>query len=95
MDANIFESKQSSICIPNSNSFGSSGENVIFGGNGSSLIGTSGVDVFVITSPGANISDFEVGKDKVGIIARNEPLTFLDIINLTNPTMLGKKSPNN
>lgn len=66
--------------IPNSISFGSSGENVIFGGSSSSLTGTSGVDVFVITNAAANISGFEVGKDKVGIIS-DEPLTFLDIIN--------------
>lgn len=66
--------------IPNSISFGRSGENVIFGGSGSSLTGTSGVDLFVIKSAGTNISGFEVGKDKVGIISK-KPLTFLDIIN--------------
>lgn len=86
----MFESRQSSLSTDivgnisqtsDLNGFGRSGENVIFGGSGSSLTGTSGVDVFVITDAGANISGFEVGKDKVGIISRKEVLTFLDIIN--------------
>ncbi|KAM3105487.1 hypothetical protein [Phormidesmis sp. 146-33] len=67
--------------IPNSRSFGNSGENVIFGGCDSSLTGTSGVDVFVLTSAGATISGFEVGKDKIGIVSNDEVLTFFDIIN--------------
>lgn len=67
--------------IPNSKSFGSNKENVIFGGSDSSLTSTGGADVFVITSAGANISGFEVGKDKLGIVSNNKTLTFLDIIN--------------
>jgi Vanadium chloroperoxidase N-terminal domain len=67
--------------ISNSKSYGRSGENIIFGGSGSDLTGTSGVDVFVITSAGATISGFEVGKDKVGIVSNNQALTFIDIIN--------------
>lgn len=67
--------------IPNPKSFGSSKENVIFSGSNSSLTGTGGVDVFVITSAGASISGFEVGKDKIGIVSNDRELTFLDIIN--------------
>lgn len=80
---NISQSSHPEISrlIPNPRNFGSSKENVIFGGSDSSLTGTGGVDVFVITSAGTNISGFEVGKDKVGIISNDRTLTFLDIIN--------------
>jgi hypothetical protein len=91
----IFESGQSDISntvlqssdldiseiIPDSRSFSSNGENVIFGGSDADLTGTDGADVFVITSAGANISGFEIGKDRIGIVSDDQALTFLDIIN--------------
>ncbi len=71
--------------IPNARRFSSSGENVVVSSRDSDLTGTDNVDVFILNSAGANISGFEVGKDKVGIVSSDPVLTFLDIINPNLP----------
>jgi len=44
------------------------------------LTGTTGRDYFLLTSPGATLTNFQVGTDQLEIVSNNQPLTFFDLI---------------
>jgi Vanadium chloroperoxidase N-terminal domain len=53
--------------------------NIIRGGKGSTLKGTNRADLFIVTSPGATITNFTIGQDVLRITA-NE-VNFFDLVN--------------
>jgi Vanadium chloroperoxidase N-terminal domain len=65
--------------------------NIMRGGKGSTLTGTNGADLFIVTSPGAKITNFTIGQDVLRITA-NE-VNFFDLVNsfqtLITPPMAG------